>query len=103
MTPAARVQAAIELLDQIIGGARSKGAPADRLIAAYFKARRYAGSKDRRAVRDRQRRERQQHINKHQHREERVDDVDRRHPGNKRDQPVRAQRHQRPQQQQHQG
>lgn len=52
MTPAARVQAAIELLDQIIPAARSKGAPADRLIADYFRARRYAGSKDRRAVRD---------------------------------------------------
>lgn len=52
MTPAARVQAAIELLDQIIVAARSKGAPADRLIADYFRARRYAGSKDRRAVRD---------------------------------------------------
>ena len=52
MTPAARVQAAIELLDEIIQAAKSKGAPADRLIAAYFKARRYAGSKDRRAVRD---------------------------------------------------
>lgn len=52
MTPAARVQAAIELLDQIIEGAREKGAPADRLISAYFKTRRYAGSKDRRAVRD---------------------------------------------------
>ncbi|MEO0462027.1 MAG: RsmB/NOP family class I SAM-dependent RNA methyltransferase [Pseudomonadota bacterium] len=52
MTPPARVQAAIELLDQVIDAARSKGAPADRLIAAYFKTRRYAGSKDRRAVRD---------------------------------------------------
>lgn len=52
MTPSARVQAAIELLDQIIEGAREKGAPADRLISAYFKTRRYAGSKDRRAVRD---------------------------------------------------
>ncbi len=52
MTPSARVQAAIELLDQIIEGAKSKGAPADRLISAYFKTRRYAGSKDRRAVRD---------------------------------------------------
>lgn len=52
MTPAARVQAAIELLDQVIGAARIKGAPADRLIAEYFKARRYAGSKDRRAVRE---------------------------------------------------
>jgi len=52
MTPAARVQAAIELLDQIIEAARAKGAPADRLIADYFRQRRYAGSKDRRAVRE---------------------------------------------------
>lgn len=52
MTPAARAQAAIELLDAIISAARGKGAPADRLIADYFRARRYAGSKDRRAVRD---------------------------------------------------
>lgn len=52
MTPSARVQAAIELLDEIIEAARGRGAPADRLIAAYFKQRRYAGSKDRRAVRD---------------------------------------------------
>jgi 16S rRNA (cytosine967-C5)-methyltransferase len=52
MTPAARVQAAIELLDTVIAAARSKGAPADRIIADYFRARRYAGSKDRRAVRD---------------------------------------------------
>ncbi|MFL0356422.1 RsmB/NOP family class I SAM-dependent RNA methyltransferase [Erythrobacter sp. GH1-10] len=52
MTPAARVQAAIELLDQVIDAAKREGAPADRLIAAYFKQRRYAGSKDRRAVRE---------------------------------------------------
>jgi 16S rRNA (cytosine967-C5)-methyltransferase len=52
MTPAARVQAAIELLDGIIAAAREGGAAADALIARYFKARRYAGSKDRRAVRD---------------------------------------------------
>lgn len=52
MTPAARIQAAIELLDTVITSARSKGAPADRIIAEYFRARRYAGSKDRRAVRD---------------------------------------------------
>jgi len=52
VTPAARVQAAIELLDSIIASARAKGAPADRIIADYFRARRYAGSKDRRAVRD---------------------------------------------------
>lgn len=52
MTPSARVQAAIELLDEIITAAREGGAAADTLIARYFKARRYAGSKDRRAVRD---------------------------------------------------
>jgi 16S rRNA (cytosine967-C5)-methyltransferase len=52
MTPAARVQAATDLLDTVITSARSKGAPADRIIAEYFRTRRYAGSKDRRAVRD---------------------------------------------------
>lgn len=52
MKPAARVQAAIELLDQIVEAAKGGGAPADRLISAYFKTRRYAGSKDRRAVRE---------------------------------------------------
>lgn len=52
MTPSARAQAAIELLDEIIAAARHGGAAADTLIARYFKTRRYAGSKDRRAVRD---------------------------------------------------
>ncbi|MDO7842750.1 RsmB/NOP family class I SAM-dependent RNA methyltransferase [Sphingomonas immobilis] len=52
MTPASRAQAAIELLDQIIAAAREGGAAADTLIARYFAARRYAGSKDRRAVRE---------------------------------------------------
>lgn len=52
MIPGARVQAAIELLDSIIAAATHNGAPADRLIADYFRARRYAGSKDRRAVRE---------------------------------------------------
>jgi 16S rRNA (cytosine967-C5)-methyltransferase len=52
MTPPARVQAAIDLLGEIIISARDGGPAADTLIAAYFKARRYAGSKDRRAVRD---------------------------------------------------
>ncbi|MEM6477007.1 MAG: RsmB/NOP family class I SAM-dependent RNA methyltransferase [Pseudomonadota bacterium] len=52
MRPAARVEAAIELLDEIIAAAEREGAPADRLIAAYFRERRYAGSKDRRAVRE---------------------------------------------------
>ena len=52
MTPAARVQAAIDCLDAIIVAARDGGAAADTLIARYFATRRYAGSKDRRAVRD---------------------------------------------------
>ncbi|MBB5714650.1 RsmB/NOP family class I SAM-dependent RNA methyltransferase [Sphingomonas aerophila] len=52
MTPAARTEAAIELLDGIISSAREGGAAADTLIARYFAQRRYAGSKDRRAVRE---------------------------------------------------
>ncbi|HYE27207.1 MAG TPA: RsmB/NOP family class I SAM-dependent RNA methyltransferase [Allosphingosinicella sp.] len=52
MTPAARVQAAIDLLDEIIAAASGGGAAADTLIARYFKTRRYAGAKDRRAVRE---------------------------------------------------
>ncbi len=52
MTPAARVQAAIECLDAVAAAAREGGAAADTVIARYFAQRRYAGSKDRRAVRD---------------------------------------------------
>ncbi|MCI4590218.1 RsmB/NOP family class I SAM-dependent RNA methyltransferase [Sphingobium sp. BYY-5] len=52
MTPSARIQAAIDLLDLIIASARDGGPAADTLIARYFKERRYAGSRDRRAVRD---------------------------------------------------
>lgn len=52
MTPAARVQAAIEILDAVIAAARSGGASADRLAADWFRAHRFAGSKDRRAIRD---------------------------------------------------
>ncbi|MEE4453164.1 RsmB/NOP family class I SAM-dependent RNA methyltransferase [Novosphingobium resinovorum] len=52
MTPAARVQAAIDVLDLVIEAARSNGAPADRLISEWFRARRWAGSGDRRAVRE---------------------------------------------------
>ena len=52
MTPAARVEAAIGLLDQVIAAAHARGAPADRILAEWFKAHRYAGSKDRRAVRE---------------------------------------------------
>jgi 16S rRNA (cytosine967-C5)-methyltransferase len=52
MTPGARLAAAIELLDAVIAAAREGGAAADTLIARYFATRRYAGSKDRRAVRE---------------------------------------------------
>ncbi|MFW2350384.1 RsmB/NOP family class I SAM-dependent RNA methyltransferase [Qipengyuania sp.] len=52
MTPAARVQTAIELLDAIIAAARAKAAPADRILADWFRNNRFAGSKDRRAIRE---------------------------------------------------
>lgn len=43
MTPAARIQTAIELLDDILANAR----PADATVASFLRARRYIGSKDR--------------------------------------------------------
>ncbi|MBW8754436.1 MAG: RsmB/NOP family class I SAM-dependent RNA methyltransferase [Sphingomonadales bacterium] len=52
MTPAARVQAAIEVLDLVIEAACTGGAPADRIISEWFRPRRFAGSGDRRAVRE---------------------------------------------------
>ncbi|MFL6727543.1 MAG: RsmB/NOP family class I SAM-dependent RNA methyltransferase [Sphingomicrobium sp.] len=52
MTPAARLQAAIEVLDEVIASTRDDGPPADSIVTRYFKHRRYAGSKDRRAVRE---------------------------------------------------
>ncbi|HEX5259186.1 MAG TPA: RsmB/NOP family class I SAM-dependent RNA methyltransferase [Sphingomicrobium sp.] len=52
MTPAARLQAAIEILDAVVASAREDGPPADSIVTRYFKHRRYAGSKDRRAVRE---------------------------------------------------
>ena len=52
MTPSARTQAAIEILDAVIAAARDDGPPADAIVRLYFKTRRYAGSKDRRAVRE---------------------------------------------------
>ena len=48
MTPAARVQAAIEILERIETGQR----PADQIVASELRARRYVGSKDRRAITD---------------------------------------------------
>ncbi|MEE2946197.1 MAG: RsmB/NOP family class I SAM-dependent RNA methyltransferase [Pseudomonadota bacterium] len=47
MTPAARVQTAIELLDPILAGE-----PAERVLTQWARASRFAGSKDRAAVRD---------------------------------------------------
>ena len=47
MTPGARLSAAIELLDAALGGA-----PAERELTRWARASRFAGSKDRAAVRD---------------------------------------------------
>ncbi|WP_372885077.1 RsmB/NOP family class I SAM-dependent RNA methyltransferase [Shimia sp.] len=47
MTPAARVQAAIGLLDEIFAGA-----PAEKALTGWARRARFAGSKDRAAVRD---------------------------------------------------
>lgn len=46
MTPAARIQAVIELLGEVIETPR----PADTVASLYFRARRYIGSKDRAAI-----------------------------------------------------
>ncbi len=46
MTPGARIQAAIELLEAVW----STDEPADRITDAYFRKRRYAGAGDRRAI-----------------------------------------------------
>ncbi|NOD75370.1 MULTISPECIES: RsmB/NOP family class I SAM-dependent RNA methyltransferase [unclassified Ruegeria] len=47
MTPAARVQAAIEILDEIL-----TGAPVEKALTGWARRSRFAGSKDRAAVRD---------------------------------------------------
>src|SRR5437016_11457034 len=49
MTPAARVQAAIEILEAL----EETNKPADRFLRDWFRARRYAGAKDRAAVGER--------------------------------------------------
>lgn len=49
MTPAARTEAAIELLGLVLEGER----PADAVANDYFRARRFIGSSDRRAVAER--------------------------------------------------
>ena len=52
MTPAARLQSAIEVLDLVITAALANGPPADRLLADWFRGHRFAGSSDKRAIRD---------------------------------------------------
>lgn len=47
MTPAARISAAIEILDRVLAGA-----PAERELTNWGRANRFAGSKDRAAIRD---------------------------------------------------
>src|SRR5438105_1439355 len=49
MTPAARVQAAIDILTSLHNTAQ----PIDRYLRDWFRARRYAGSKDRAAIAER--------------------------------------------------
>ena len=49
MTPSARLQAAIDLLGEL----ERSNQPADRFMREFFRARRYAGSKDRAAVGER--------------------------------------------------
>ena len=52
MSPSARVQAAIDILDLVVDAARGSGPPADKIAADWFRTRRFAGSGDRRAVRE---------------------------------------------------
>lgn len=47
MTPAARVQASIEILDEILAGA-----PVEKALTGWARRSRFAGSKDRAAIRD---------------------------------------------------
>lgn len=50
MKPAARIQATIELVTAIEAEAQANGASIDEAVRHFFRKRRYAGSKDRRAV-----------------------------------------------------
>jgi 16S rRNA (cytosine967-C5)-methyltransferase len=52
MTPAARVQSAIGILDKVVAAARDNGAPADAILSEWFKNNRFAGSKDKAALRE---------------------------------------------------
>src|SRR3569832_12645 len=50
MTPGARIQATIDLIEEILNNPRK---PADALVGAYFRNRRYIGGGDRRDVAER--------------------------------------------------
>jgi 16S rRNA (cytosine967-C5)-methyltransferase len=51
VTPGARIQAAIEVLEQVHAAwAAKRVLPVDALFADYYRARRYIGSKDRQAI-----------------------------------------------------
>ncbi len=50
LTPSARIAAAVELLEAVLG---TEARPADAVANDYFRARRFIGSGDRRAVSDR--------------------------------------------------
>jgi 16S rRNA (cytosine967-C5)-methyltransferase len=52
VTPAARLQTAIEIVDDILLSVRRGGPAADTLIRHNLRSKRYAGSKDRAAIRD---------------------------------------------------
>jgi len=52
MQPAARIASLIELLGEVEAAIQQNAAPADVLVGNYFRARRYAGSKDRRFISD---------------------------------------------------
>ncbi|RMB08523.1 RsmB/NOP family class I SAM-dependent RNA methyltransferase [Eilatimonas milleporae] len=50
MTPAARASAVITLLDAVETALAEDSLPADKIVSNFFRERRYAGAKDRRAV-----------------------------------------------------
>ena len=52
MQPAARIASLIELLAEVEASIEAQSAPTDIIVGNFFRARRYAGSKDRRFISD---------------------------------------------------
>lgn len=50
MTPGARIQAVIEILDTVLVAVRERGPAADHVLRKYTRSRRYIGSGDRRTI-----------------------------------------------------